>query len=220
MGKQITLTIPTDWNGVSLKKYLNLQKELTNYADDEEAMVAIMMQELCGLDAKYLSGLAVNDYLMLRTELSGFISKVEHDLVPIVEWKGVKYGFEPNLSQMSYGSYLDISKFDSLAIDDNWVKIMNILYRPITEQKGTMYSVEPYVSGVDNTKEIMQWGMNIHFGALFFFLHLSTDLVTSIPNYLKEAQTHPVIMQILQKSGEVTKQLLNSQVVTSPNLTK
>jgi hypothetical protein len=220
MGKEITLTIPTDWNGISLKKYLNLQKELNNYSDDEDAMVAIMLQELCGLDAKYLKGLAVNDYLMLRNELNTFITRVDHNLIPIVEWKGVKYGFEPNLSQMSYGAYLDISKFDTISIDDNWVKIMNILYRPITEQKGEMYSTKAYTSGVDNTKDMLEWGMDIHFGAMFFFLHLSTDLVISIPNYLKGVEEHPEIMRILQKSGEVTKQLLNSQVVTSPNLTK
>jgi hypothetical protein len=220
MNKQLTLTIPTDWNGITLKKYLALQKELTNYADDEDALVAIMLQTLCGLDAKYLSSLAVSDYIMLRTELGQFISRVEHDLVPIVEWKGVKYGFEPNLSQMSYGSYLDISKYDTLAIDDNWSKIMNILYRPIIEQKGEMYSTKPYVAGIDNTKEIEQWGMDIHFGALFFFLHLSTDLVTSIPNYLKELDNHPNTKQILQKSGEVTKQLLNSPGVMLQSSTK
>lgn len=220
MGKQITLTIPTDWNGISLKKYLSLQKELTNYADDEDAMVAIMLQELCGLDAKYLSSLAINDYLMIRNELNSFINKVDHELVPIVEWKGVKYGFEPNLSQMSYGAYLDISKFDTLAIDDNWVKVMNILYRPITEQKGEMYSTQAYTAGVDNTNEIEQWGMDVHFGALFFFLHLSTDLVISIPNYLKVEDNHQTTMQILQRSGEVTKQLLNSQGVTSQSSTK
>lgn len=36
MVKEITLTIPTDWSGVSLKKYLTLQNDLKNYADDEE----------------------------------------------------------------------------------------------------------------------------------------------------------------------------------------
>jgi hypothetical protein len=220
MTKQLTLTIPTDWNGISLKKYLTLQKELTNYADDEEAMVAIMLQTLCGLDAKYLSSLAVSDYLMLRSELNQFINNVDHELIPIVEWKGVKYGFEPNLSQMSYGAYLDISKFNSMAIDENWVKIMNILYRPIVEQKGTMYTTKPYNASVDNTEEMIEWGMDIQFGTLFFFLHLSTDLVTSIPNYLKEADKHPHYMQILVKSGEVTKQLLNSQGMTSPNSMK
>lgn len=220
MNKQLTLTIPTDWNGISLKTYLALQKELTNYGDDEEAMVAVMLQTLCGLDAKYLSGIGVNDYHMLRSELGTFINKVDHELIPIVEWNGVKWGFEPNLSQMTYGAYLDISKYDTLAIDDNWVKIMNILYRPITEQKGELYTIQPYTAGTDNTKLISEWGMDIHFGALFFFLHLSTDLVTSIPNFLKELDNHPNTKLILQKSGEVTKQLLNSQGVTLPNSTK
>lgn len=220
MTKELTLTIPTDWNGISLKKYLTLQKELANYADDEEAMIAIMLQTLCGLDAKYLSSLAINDYLMLRQELSQFIGKVDHELVPIVEHNGKKWGFEPNLSQMTYGAYLDISKYESMAIDDNWVKIMNILYRPIVEQKGEMYTIQPYDAGVDNTKEILEWGMDIQFGALFFFLHLSTDLVTSIPSFLKEGDNHPHSMQILQRSGEVTKQLLSSRGVTSQNSVK
>ena len=220
MNKQLTLTIPTDWNGISLKTYLALQKELANYADDEEASVAMMLQTLCGLDAKYLAGISITDYNMLRNELGTFINKVDHELVPVVEWKGVKYGFEPNLSQMSYGSYLDISKYDTLAIDTNWVKIMNILYRPITQRTGELYTIQPYTAGVDNTKEISEWGMDIHFGALFFFLHLSTDLVTSIPNFLKELDNHPNTKQILQRSGEVTKQLLNSRVVTLPNSTK
>jgi hypothetical protein len=220
MNKELTLTIPTDWNGISLKTYLGLQKELANYADDEDAMIAIMLQTLCGLDAKYLAGLSVNDYIMLRNELGQFINNVDHPLVPIVEWKGQKWGFEPNLSQMTYGAYLDISKYDSMAIDENWVKIMNILYRPITEQKGTMYSIQSYIGGRDNTKEIEQWGMDIHFGSLFFFLHLSTDLVTSIPNYLKEAANLPNIKQILEKSGEVTKQLLNSREGISQSSTK
>lgn len=215
MGKQITLSIPTNWNDISLKKYLRLQTELSNYSDDEDAMTAIMLQTLCGLDAKYISGLALNDFLMIRNELNQFISNTQHELNRIVEWKGVKYGFEPNLSQMNYGAYLDISKYDSIAIDDNWSKVMNILYRPIVEQKGDMYSIEPYNVTNDNVKEIEQWGMDIHFGALFFFLHLSTDLVTSIPNYLKEVETHPHIRQILEKSGEVTKQLFNLHQGTS-----
>ena len=51
MNKQLTLTIPTDWNGISLKTYLALQKELANYADDEDASVAIR----CKVSCRYLN---------------------------------------------------------------------------------------------------------------------------------------------------------------------
>jgi hypothetical protein len=210
MAQELTLHIPTDWNDVSLDRYLKLQNLLKQYADDEEATTAILLMELCGLDAAYLNALAVEDFLMLRNELSKFITKTEYELQRFVKWDGVEYGFEPNLSQMSYGAYLDISKFGSLAIDDNWVKIMNILYRPVTERKGDMYSIEPYTLK-DRTDIIKQWGMDIHFGALFFFVRLSTDLVSSIPNFLKGVEHLPNIKQILAKSGEVTNRLLNLQ---------
>ena len=211
MKKEITLTIPQDWSSVSLKKYLRLQKELKNYSESEEAMTAVMLQELCGLDASYLNSISVNDYTMLRVELGKFISKTDCPLERIVEWNGKRYGFEPNLSQMAYGAYLDIAKFDSLTIDENWAKVMNILYREVTTQKGDMYETKPYDTSVDNTSEILQWGMNVHFGALFFFLHLSADLARSIPNFSKEVDKHPHLLQILRKSGEVTKRLLNFQ---------
>ena len=77
MKKEITLTIPQDWSSVTLKKYLRLQKELKNYSDSEEAMTAVMLQELCGLDASYLNSISVNDYTMLRVELGKFISKTD-----------------------------------------------------------------------------------------------------------------------------------------------
>ena len=46
MQKEITLTIPTDWSSVSLKKYLTLQKDMSNYADDEEAQTALMIASM------------------------------------------------------------------------------------------------------------------------------------------------------------------------------
>lgn len=214
MVQELTLHIPTDWNDVSLDRYLKLQNLLKQYADDEEATTAVLMVELCGLDAEYLKQVAIEDFLMLKTELSKFITRTDYPLQRFVKWNGVEFGFEPNLSQMSYGAYLDISKFSSIAIDENWVKIMNILYRPVTRKNGDMYEIEPYTLK-DNTGIIKEWGMDIHFGTLFFFLLLSTDLVSSIPNFLKEVEHLPNIKQTLLKSGQLTRRLLNLPEETS-----
>jgi len=58
----MTLTIPTDWAGISLKKYLKLHRDLANYSDSEEAMTALMFSHLCGLDAEYVLSLSVEDF--------------------------------------------------------------------------------------------------------------------------------------------------------------
>jgi hypothetical protein len=210
MIKEITLTIPTDWSGVTLKKYLTLQKDMKNYGDDEEAQTALMLSHLCGLNAEYIKSLSIEDYNTVRMTLEGFITNTEYPLQKIININGKEYGFEPNLSQMSYGAYVDISKFGQLTIDDNWPKIMSILYRPITDKKGDMYSIEAYKGEIDD-KLFLQVPMDIQFGTLFFFVNLLTDLLNGTLKYLKVEGMPPNIKSILEKSGEITKRLLNLQ---------
>jgi hypothetical protein len=210
MGKQMTLTIPTDWAGISLKKYLNLQRDLANYSDNEEAMTALMFSHLCGLDAEYVQSLSVEDFNEIKGMLEGFIHSTDLPLQKIIKIGDVEYGFEPNLSQISYGAYADISKFGELTINDNWAKIMSILYRPIANKKGDTYSIKPY-EGIGDDKVWLNVSMDIHFGALFFFVHTLMDLLNATLKSLKVEGLPPNIKSILEKSGEITKRLLNLQ---------
>lgn len=210
MIKEITLNIPQDWSGVSLKKYLTLQRDLVNYSDNEEAQTALMLSHLCGLDAEYLQSLAIEDYNIIRSSLEGFINNTDLPLQKIIKIDGKEYGFEPNLSQMAYGAYVDISKFGQLTIDDNWPKIMSILYRPIENKKGDMYTIQPY-KGLGDEKIFLNVNMDVHFGALFFFVHLLTDLLSATLKSLKVEGLPPNIKSILEKSGEITKRLLSLQ---------
>ena len=210
MVKEITLTIPTDWSSVSLKKYLTLQKDMLNYADDEEAQTALMLSHLCGLNAEYINSLSIEDYNTVRVALEGFVNNTEYPLQKIIKIGDKEYGFEPNLSAMSYGAYVDISKYGQLTIDDNWSKIMAILYRPVVDKKGDMYSIETYKGEIDD-KLFLEVGMDVQFGALFFFVNLLMDLLSGTLKSLKVEELPPNIKSILEKSGEITKRLLNLQ---------
>ena len=210
MVKEITLTVPTDWSSVTLKKYLTLQKDMKNYVDDEEAQTALMLSHLCGLDAEYINSLSIEDYNQVRTALEGFVNNTEYPLQKIIRIDGKEYGFEPNLSQMSYGAYVDVSKFGQLTIDDNWPKIMSILYRPIVDKKGDMYTIETYKGTIDE-KLFLNVNMDVQFGALFFFVNLLMDLLSGTLKSLKVEGLPPNIKSILEKSGEITKRLLNLQ---------
>jgi hypothetical protein len=120
---------------------------------------------------------------------------------------------------MSYGAFVDISKFETFTIDKNWQKIMNILYRPLIRKKGDMYDIKPYEIKDDDDKWL-EVGMDIHFGALFFFVHLSTDLLSSILKSTMEMELAPNIKSILARSGKDILQYLNSPMGTLPNLGK
>jgi len=219
MKKELELKIPTSYNGITLKRWLALQKEIKNYAGDDEAVTAVMLQHLCGLDPIYFRGLSIDDYKLIKETLNSFMTKVDLPLQEHITIDGIEYGFEPNLSQMSYGAYADITKFNDIAIDDNWGKIMNILYRPIEHKKGKMYSIKTYEAD-SNWEKFLDVPMDVHFGALFFLLNLHTELVSSILNSLKEAELHPSIKSILARSGQLIQQSLSSPMGTSLDLTK
>jgi hypothetical protein len=215
---EITLTIPTDYAGITLKKWLAFMKDIKNYEGDEEAVTALMMHHLCGLDPNFLSGLSVESMNEIKGELSRFISDTELPLQRFVEIDGTEYGFEPNLSNMSYGAYLDVTKWETFTIDDNWVKIMNVLYRPVTKKQGELYNVKPY-DGSGDADKWLNVPMDVHFGALFFLLSLSKDLLNATLKSSKEELPHS-INTILEKNGKDMHRLLNLQMEILPGLIK
>ena len=210
MVTEIEIKIPTSYSDITLNKWLKLQKDIESYKDDEEAVGAVTMYHLCGVDASYLKSIPVETYNLIRDELNSFLSDLELPLKRFVTIDNVEYGFEPNLSNMTYGAYSDITKFKTLEINDDWAKIMNILYRPIKHKKGEMYSIEPY-RGDDKSDKWLDIPMDVHFGALFFLLNLQIDLLNFTMNFLKEEEIPHNIKQILARSGQIMQPLLNWQ---------
>ena len=216
MRKEIEITIPTSWSDVTLRKYLDLQKDIQSYEDNEEAQTAFTIYHLCGIDAKALRRLSAESYNVIREKLENFIGNTEHELKRIITIDGIEYGFEPNLSKISYGAYADITKYKTITIDENWCDIMSILYRPINKKQGENYSIQAY-DGTGNAELFKDLSMDIHFGALFFFVHLSTDLLNSTLNFTMATMKGlpPNFTQTLRTSGELTQRLLNLQTETS-----
>lgn len=203
---QVELTVPTSWETITLKKYLAYLKDAENYKDDEEAITAVTLMHFCGIQPDWISKISINDLALLKSKLNQFIGNQECELQRKIYVDGQAYGFEPNLSTMSYGAYLDITKYDTFSIDENWAKIMNILYRPIIMEKAGMYTIKPY-DGKDNHEKFLDLGMDIHFGALFFFINLSMDLLKDTLNYSMEMDIPQSIKQILERSGDLTQHL-------------
>lgn len=217
MVKEVELRIPTSYEDITLKKWLVLQNELKSYEDDEEATIALLLLHLCNLPVEHLKGLGVDDYTTIKNELGAFLGNTDLPLQRFITIDGVEYGFEPNLSQMTYGAYSDITKFQQIQIDENWAKIMSVLYRPVTNKKGDMYSIRPYSGDVAHEK-FLNIPMSVHFGALFFLFNLLADLLTDTLKSTMEMELPPNIKPILQRSGAHMLQLLSLPQGTLPNL--
>ena len=214
MKKQIEIEMPGSWEDLTFRRYIEIKKDLEAYVDNEEAQTAFLIHNLCGLAVEEIQSLSAQSYNILRTKLIQFMNNEDHTLVPIVKVDGILYGFEPNLSKMSYGAYADISKYKSLEMNEDWLKIMSILYRPVTERKGSNYSIEAY-NGYIDAEEWRDVPMHIHFGALFFLSNLFKDLLSSTLNSTSQVKGMDNYKKTLEKNGELMQQLLKSPVVTS-----
>lgn len=198
----IELTVPTQWSAVTLEKYLALQRDIKVYGEEQEGYIACLMHHLCGLSPEYLHQIDTETFVSIKSDLVGFMGKTDLPLQRIIEIDGKKYGFEPNLSKMSYGAYLDITKYDTFTIDENWAKIMAILYRPISNKIGESYNIKAY-TGMEPYEPFLKLGMDVHFGTLFFFVHLLKELPNSILKSSKDlGMLPPSIRSILVESGK------------------
>ena len=204
MKQQVKIEVPNQWSAVTLKKYLELKKDMDNYAGEYDAIIACMFHHLCEFPADYIHKLDLATYKSIVNDMSTFLANVELPLQKFITIDGVEYGFEPNLSKMAYGAYVDITKYEMIEINKEWAEIMSILYRPVTTKKGKLYDIKPY-DGVIDGEKFMQVSMDVHFGAIFFFKTLLKDLLNSTLKYsAKEMETlSPNIRKILERSGNL-----------------
>ena len=184
MIKEVKVTVPNDWSAVTLKQYLELQADLETYKDDESAIIAVLFYRLCNVSPEMMMNMDITSFTQIKEHLQRFISNNDAELQPIIKIGGVEYGFEPNLTEMEYGAYLDITKFGDLTINKDWAKVMSILYRPVEKKTGSVYSIKKYNADGDD-KPFLDVPMDVHFGVQSFFFRISNHLLKDTLNYLE-----------------------------------
>ena len=216
MKKEIKIVVPNNWSAVTLEQYLALKKDMDVYKDEPEAIDAVLFHHLCKLPLEYLQQLDIDTYINIKKDLASFFSKAEGPLRRFIIIDGVEYGFEPNLSQMAYGAYVDISKYETLEINNKWAEIMSILYRPVIKKQGALYDIKAY-DGTLYPERFMNVAMDVHFGALFFLINLLKDLQSATLKSLKVdyPEIPSRLKSILLRSGEITLPFSNWLTETS-----
>jgi hypothetical protein len=205
---EIKINVPQNWSGITLREYLQFQNDVKVYGEEDSGYMACILHHFCKVPADLISKLPTDIYFNIKTDLIEFIGKTDLPLQRLIKIGDVEYGFEPNLSKIPYGAYLDITKYDTISINEDWAKVMSILYRPVTKKVLKQYTIEPY-KGLINPDTFMDTTMDVHFGALHFFFHLSEDLVNDILKSSRVELLPPSIKSILEKSGEATQVLSN-----------
>ena len=219
MRQEININLPDSWKDITLRKYLELQRDLQNHEDDPMAQFHYTMHHLCGISVDVILSMTHESHEKIKRSLDALMLNQELPLQRLITIDGIEYGFEPNLSKISYGAYLDITKYDTLGIDNNWAKIMSILYRPVIRKSKERYEIASYQGEVDD-ELFLDVGMDVVFGCWFFFINLQMDLLNYTLKFTNLTGLPANTKSILVASGKAIRQFLNSQMETYKRLTK
>lgn len=176
----------------------------------------------------------VSNLFNIYKDLQERIQELEPVFLPIFEWEGTTWGFQP-LHKMSAGEYIDLETRLKNGLD-NINEVLAILYRPITEHKfdGIEWKVKSnYKYAIGNAENLFKYytleeydvekrnwreqqfnnlPINLALGAYNFFLYVgvkySNDLETSFQK---------IYNKMTKAEKKEINQLLSTTVGSTPS---
>ncbi len=227
MSKSITLSIPKELSGITLRQYQKYIKAVSYDTDKEPTKEEIdfanlkLLECFCEITLKEAYLLPLSEFSEIINHLGKLFTE-ETPLERTIEMttpKGevVKFGFIPKLDDISLGEFVDLEKY--IGDWQQMHKAMAVLYRPITFEKGNLYLIEDY-QGSDKYSDVMlDAPVNAALGATVFFYHLGSELSTHMMDYLeKQVKEDSTFQQTLEQNGVGINQYMELLKGTSQSL--
>lgn len=217
-----TYKMPTKFKEITIDKYIDIIS-IDQEKTEIEKLIAII-SILTGMDEDIIRSINVDQIKMINNHLQFLFKSNEFLLVEQVNIDGVWYGFNKELSDISFGEYIDLEEFSKTDLNKNIHVIMAILYRPIIKKKPTTlknliksyiyrkeddilfsnYKIEDYVS-----KKVMlraelfkkKMSVDVVLGAMFFFSILKIVYINNIKRYLTKKQMMIEVIKYMEASG-------------------
>ncbi len=192
------LTVPTKLSEITLGQYQRFSKIMTDDIDPD-FLHKKMIEIFCDIPLGHVDKFK---YSSIK-EVTGKLNKLfdnKPKLVNKFEMAGIKFGFHPKLSDLTFGEFLDV---DSYANDWSTMdKALGVLYRPIKDEFRGSYLIEDYDADKETFMSLMP--LNVAMGAVFFLLNLKEELTNLILSYSQEKlkQEYFQIAKHSRKSGD------------------
>tara|TARA_R110000765_G_scaffold39373_1_gene85647 strand:+ start:136 stop:786 length:651 start_codon:yes stop_codon:yes gene_type:complete len=198
-------------------KYIKLN-QYQKFLSIEKPSTEDLLKCVLSLDSSELSKLKATEVDKMALELNNLF-ETKQTLVPTFSIYGTKYGFIPNLDEITYGENKDITSY--INDWDSMHKAMAVLYRPIKQKVGDKYIIEEYEGSHVYSEVMKDMPLNVVMGAMVFFYNLTNVLLKSIPSFLeKEIVKEQMQGVISQGSGEVIQSYIHSLRETLQDLKK
>ena len=197
----VKIKIPTTLKDITLrqyKKYLKIQDK----EKDLNFLNAKMIEIFCDVELRNVMLLKVQDSNEITTILTDLFEE-KPKLVTNFQIGKVKYGFHPQLDDLTLGEYIDLDTF--IGDWDNIEKAMNVLYRPILAKINDKYSIDEYKLGEE--VKLLDMPMDAVISSVFFLWNLGIDLSRTMMNYLDKEETQALTQYLTSQpnGGGITQ---------------
>ena len=185
-GKTESFNLINSWSDVTLETWLKLI-EFQEGTKTEEATHTI--GTLTDIPKRLVQELALADVVAIMNKVGEIQAKQGTDLKRIIEINGIKYGYHPDLSEITLGEYADIEQFIKDGLESNLPQLMSVLYRPIKEQKNDIYVIDSYDGNIRlRAEEMKQMSAEQVQSAMVFFYHFVKVLSQILQSFSMERQ--------------------------------
>jgi len=187
-GKVKQFKLISSWEEVTLEKWL----KLINYSlgtKSKEAQDTIA--ELSNIPKDLINQLELKDVALIMSKMAELQAEQNSSLKRVIEIEGKRYGFHPNLDEITLGEFADIETFIKNDIEKHLPELMAILYRPIVEENNDVYIIEAYDGNISIRAEQMKKmsAEQVQSALVFFWGFVNVLLMTSglsLMEHLKE----------------------------------
>jgi len=181
---KLKLNIPETLEEITLEKYQEYATLIKDNPDSEFTRQKTI-EIFCGVDLKSLLQISISDVNSISEHLNNlFTAKPELSIE--IDINGTRFGFIPNLENMSYGEFIDLDEY--LKDVSTWHNAMAVLYRPITNRIKQLYSIEQYETSEKYAEQMKRLPFSIAYGAVLFFYDLRNELLNASMDYLEKLQ--------------------------------
>ena len=195
------ITIPTSLKDINCFQFHKLDEAIKTI-DNEALLKFVVISNLCNINSDDLLKFKMSDINEIYDQLTIVLNekpKVEHFTID-----GVKYGFIPNIEEMSGAEFFDAETY----FDNDIFKFMSVVYRPIKKDFGGVYKIKKYKGSDDLSSVMLKAPASAYVSAKVFFSTLLIDLLTVMPaSILKNLTSSEVAL--LEKNGVTISQLTN-----------
>ena len=183
------------WKDVNLESWLRLIDDKST-TKSEEALNTI--SELSDIPKKLIKELGIQDVALIMSHISKVQQEQDVSLKRIIEIDGVEYGYMPDFEELTLGEYADIETMIKNGLEDNITSLMAILYRPVTEKKGDLYTIEAYDGKIKMRAEEMKKmsAEQVQASMVFFYTFVNVLLKSTKSYLMQEKIVNPQLSQI------------------------